>query len=34
MQECHKRGVTKLVSCLSTCIFPDKVRGGGGKEEE
>ena len=27
MQECHKRGVTKLVSCLSTCIFPDKVRG-------
>mgnify|MGYP002630632455 CR=1 FL=1 len=25
MQECHKRGVTKLVSCLSTCIFPDKT---------
>jgi GDP-L-fucose synthase len=23
MQECHARGVTKLVSCLSTCIFPD-----------
>lgn len=23
MQECHKRGVAKLVSCLSTCIFPD-----------
>ena len=21
----HKFGVTKLVSCLSTCIFPDKV---------
>jgi len=27
MQECHKRGVAKLVSCLSTCIFPDKVSG-------
>jgi GDP-L-fucose synthase len=25
MQECHKRGVKKLVSCLSTCIFPDKT---------
>ena len=25
MQECHKRGVQKLVSCLSTCIFPDKT---------
>lgn len=25
MQECHKRGVSKLVSCLSTCIFPDKT---------
>jgi GDP-L-fucose synthase len=25
MQECHKRSVTKLVSCLSTCIFPDKT---------
>ena len=24
-QECHKRGVEKLVSCLSTCIFPDKT---------
>jgi len=24
-QECHKRGVKKLVSCLSTCIFPDKT---------
>ena len=24
-QECHKRGVQKLVSCLSTCIFPDKT---------
>jgi hypothetical protein len=36
MQECHKRGVTKLVSCLSTCIFPDKVRksGGGDRERE
>ena len=25
MHECHKRGVKKLVSCLSTCIFPDKT---------
>jgi len=24
-QECHKRGIKKLVSCLSTCIFPDKT---------
>ena len=24
-QECQKRGVEKLVSCLSTCIFPDKT---------
>eukprot|EP00227_Mantoniella_beaufortii_P007459 CAMPEP_0197591758 /NCGR_PEP_ID=MMETSP1326-20131121/13895_1 /TAXON_ID=1155430 /ORGANISM="Genus nov. species nov., Strain RCC2288" /LENGTH=318 /DNA_ID=CAMNT_0043157313 /DNA_START=137 /DNA_END=1093 /DNA_ORIENTATION=+ len=24
-QECHKRGVQKLVSCLSTCVFPDKT---------
>lgn len=23
MQECHARGVAKLVSCLSTCVFPD-----------
>ena len=22
---CHKYGVKKLVSCLSTCIFPDKT---------
>lgn len=22
----HKFGVTKLVSCLSTCIFPDKTK--------
>jgi GDP-L-fucose synthase len=22
---CHKFGVRKLVSCLSTCVFPDKV---------
>lgn len=22
---CHKFGVKKLVSCLSTCIFPDKT---------
>jgi GDP-L-fucose synthase len=25
MQECHQRRVTKLVSCLSTCIFPDET---------
>jgi GDP-L-fucose synthase len=24
-QECHKRNIKKLVSCLSTCIFPDKT---------
>ena len=25
MSLCHERGVRKLVSCLSTCIFPDKT---------
>ena len=25
MSLCHKLGVKKLVSCLSTCIFPDKT---------
>mmetsp|Transcript_62 Transcript_62/g.160 ORF Transcript_62/g.160 Transcript_62/m.160 type:complete len:320 (-) Transcript_62:236-1195(-) len=25
MDCCHKRGVKKLVSCMSTCIFPDKT---------
>jgi len=25
MECCHKHNVTKLVSCLSTCIFPDKT---------
>ena len=25
MQECHKRSIVKLVSCLSTCIYPDKA---------
>ena len=24
-QECQKRGVKKLVTCLSTCIFPEKA---------
>ena len=24
-QACRKHGVIKLVSCLSTCIFPDKT---------
>jgi GDP-L-fucose synthase len=24
-QACKDAGVTKLVSCLSTCIFPDKT---------
>ena len=24
-QDCHKRNIKKLVSCLSTCIFPDKT---------
>ena len=23
---CHKLKVKKLISCLSTCIFPDKVK--------
>ena len=25
LEMCHKFGVKKLVSCLSTCIFPDKT---------
>ena len=25
MSLCHETGVRKLVSCLSTCIFPDKT---------
>jgi len=25
LKVCHELGVSKLVSCLSTCIFPDKV---------
>ena len=25
MSLCHEYGVSKLVSCLSTCIFPDKT---------
>lgn len=25
MQECQRQSVSKLVSCLSTCIFPDKT---------
>lgn len=25
MQYCHEYKVKKLVSCLSTCIFPDKT---------
>ncbi len=28
LQVSHEQGVKKLVSCLSTCVFPDKVRGG------
>ncbi|WVR03347.1 hypothetical protein IAU60_000338 [Kwoniella sp. DSM 27419] len=25
LQAAHEQGVTKVVSCLSTCVFPDKV---------
>ena len=26
LESSHQLGVKKLVSCLSTCVFPDKVR--------
>lgn len=25
LQTSHEANVTKLISCLSTCVFPDKV---------
>lgn len=25
LQSAHENGVVKVISCLSTCIFPDKT---------